>query len=73
MHRTARARGGVRRREFLIGSAAAFAWVGCASDAPGGGSPDGGAGDPPDAGGGGSPADAMPGDCVVTEANIEGP
>lgn len=73
MHRTARPRGGVRRREFLIGSAAALAWAGCASDAPGGGgSPDGGAGDPPDAGGG-SPADAMPGDCVVTEANIEGP
>ncbi|HEU5061328.1 MAG TPA: hypothetical protein VFU21_32610 [Kofleriaceae bacterium] len=73
MHRRARSGGGLKRRDFLIGSAAAIAWAGCAGDAPGGGgSPDGGGGDPPD-GGGGGPADAMPGDCVATEANIEGP
>jgi len=61
---------GIRRRDFLIGSAAALAWAGCAGDSPAG--PDAGTGDPPD-GGGPTRADAMPGDCVATEANIEGP
>jgi protocatechuate 3,4-dioxygenase beta subunit len=63
----------VSRRDFLVGSAAALAWAGCAGDSPRLG-PDGstGGGDPPD-GGGDPPADAMPGDCVETEANIEGP
>jgi len=57
---------GIRRREFLIGSAAALAWVGCGDDlglASGGGGagPDGGSGD------GSSAA------CSETEANTEGP
>lgn len=72
MHREAPP-GGLKRRDFLIGGVAALAWAGCADSTPGGGGgPDGGGGDRPD-GGGGAPADAMPGDCVATEANIEGP
>jgi protocatechuate 3,4-dioxygenase beta subunit len=63
----------ISRRDFLVGSAAALAWAGCAGDSPALG-PDGSAGgDPPDGGGSDPPADAMPGDCVETEANIEGP
>ena len=65
--------GGLKRREFLIGGAAALAWAGCAVDGAAGGGADAGRGDPPDAGGGEPPADAMPGDCVATEGNIEGP
>ena len=71
MDREAGPGGGLRRREFLIGGAAALAWAGCAGDSPAGSSPDGGLGDRPD--GGESRADAMPGDCLATEANIEGP
>lgn len=67
--------GGVRRRDFLIGGAAALAWVGCAGDAPGrvGGGPDAGGSGSPDGGGGDPTADAAAGDCELTEANIEGP
>jgi protocatechuate 3,4-dioxygenase beta subunit len=74
MHPRVRSGGGLKRRDFLIGGAAALTWAGCVGDAGGGGggSADSGAGDPADAGAGG-PADAMPGDCVTTEANIEGP
>jgi len=60
---------GIRRREFMLGSAAALAWAGCAGDSPVGG-PDGG-GEP--AGGDGGNADGSTGACSETEANIEGP
>jgi protocatechuate 3,4-dioxygenase beta subunit len=76
MRRPSRSDEGVRRREFLIGGAAALAWVRCTTGPDAVTGPDGGGG-----GGGGAPdgsgsaeADGAPGaDCAETEANIEGP
>src|SRR5690606_35883591 len=66
----------MRRRELLVGGAAALAWVGCGAGASGG---DGdGSGGGPDAGsggadGGGGGPDGAPASCDPTEASIEGP
>jgi protocatechuate 3,4-dioxygenase beta subunit len=60
---------GIHRREFLIGSAAALAWAGCAADDPIA-APDAGGGEPPRDGGS---ADGSTAACSETEANIEGP
>ena len=62
----------MRRREFLVGSAAALAWTGCggSSGGPGGGGPpDGGAIGGADA----DPGAPDAGACAATEDNIEGP
>jgi protocatechuate 3,4-dioxygenase beta subunit len=59
---------GIRRREFLLGSAAALAWVGCADDMLAG--PDAGGGEPPSDGGS---SDGSAAACSETEPNTEGP
>lgn len=69
-----RSSGGVRRRDFLIGGAAALAWVRCTTGPDGVMAPDGGGGGGGADGGGPAGTDGAPaGDCVATEANIEGP